>query len=590
MNRNLKAIATLVLASAVTVAYAQPAPAAPAPVKHHAHKTSVQEQIEELQEQMNQQRQEINSLRQQLDQRNDQLQQAQSTAQQSQTAAQQAQSAASEAQQKLSDQTQAVTSLQTAVNQMKQQNAQVVTSVQQTQARITKMVEHPDVIHYKGITVSPAGSFIEAATVYRQGATGGGINTAFGAVPINNSPASQISEFYGSGRQSRLALTATGKLDNVTMTGHYEMDWLGAGAASNNNQSNSYTVRMRQLWAQAALKDGFTFTAGQMWSLVAEDGNAIDNDSETLPDAIDPQYEAGFVWNRQYGARVTKNLGKKVWFGASLENDQMLVAGGNLPTNELVGSNGNGGGLYNPGANYSYNIAPEVVAKLVAQPGWGHWELFGVARFFRDRVYPTNGSAPYNDTTNGGGIGASVRGPLSKYFVVGLKGLYGYGTGRMGSSALGDVTLRPDGTIAPLHTFSALSTLQFKPTKQLLIYANYGGDYAGRRYFGTSGEGYGSPYANMSGCNAEPTPSGPYASSVPNAPANCKGNTKDVQEFTMGNWYNFYSGPKGTLKFGLQYARFRRDLWSGIGGPNNPDGGAKGTDNMFWTSFRYYLP
>jgi hypothetical protein len=590
MNRNLKAIATLVLASAVTVAYAQPAPAALAPVKHHAKKTSVQEQIEELQEQMNRQRQEINALRQQLDERSQQLQQAQSTAQQSQSAAQQAQSTASEAQQKLSDQTQAVTSLQAAVNQMKQQNAQVVTSVQQTQAKITKLVEHPDVIHYKGITVSPAGSFLEAATVWRQGATGGGINTAFGAVPINNSPASQTSEFYGSGRQSRLALTTSGKLDNVTLTGHYEMDWLSAGATSNNNQSNSYTVRVRQLWAQAALKDGFTFTAGQMWSLATEDGNAIDNGSEVLPDSIDPQYEAGFVWNRQYGARITKNLGKKAWFGASLENDQMLVAGNGLPRNELVGSAGNGGGLYNPGANYSYNIAPELVAKLVAQPGWGHWELFGVARFFRDRVYPTNGSAPYNDTTNGGGIGASVRGPLGKYFVVGLKGLYGYGTGRMGSSAIGDVTLRPDGTIAPLHTFSALSTLQIKPTKKLLVYANYGGDYVGRRYFGNTGEGYGSPYTNMSGCNTESVPSGPYTGSVPNAPANCGGNTKDVQEFTMGDWYTFYSGAKGTVKFALQYARFRRDIWSGIGGPNNPGGGAHGTDNMVWTSFRYYLP
>jgi chromosome segregation ATPase len=161
MNRNLKAIASLVLASAVTAAYAQPSGAAPAPVKHHhAHKTSIQEQIEELQEQMNQQSREINSLRRKLNERNEQLQQAQATAQQSQTAAQQAQSTASDAQQKLSDQTEAVTSLQTAVNQMKQQNTQVITSVKQAQAKMTKMVEHPDTIHYKGVTVSPAGSFI----------------------------------------------------------------------------------------------------------------------------------------------------------------------------------------------------------------------------------------------------------------------------------------------------------------------------------------------------------------------------------------------------------------------------------------------
>ena len=156
MNRNLKAIATLVLASAVTVAYGQPAPAAPAPVKHHAHKTTVQEQIEELQEQMNQQRQQIEALRQQLDERNEQLQQAQSTAQQSQSAAQQAQSTASEAQQKLSDQTQAVTSLQTAVEQMKQQDASLETTVKENQANAVKKSELSPLAFQKiklGVTV-----------------------------------------------------------------------------------------------------------------------------------------------------------------------------------------------------------------------------------------------------------------------------------------------------------------------------------------------------------------------------------------------------------------------------------------------------
>jgi hypothetical protein len=591
MKINLKALASLVLVSTVSAAYAQPAAA---PKHHYRHnvvkKNSIESQIQALQQQMEEQRDEINDLQQKLNERNEELQQAQTAAQQAQTAAQQAQAAADQQQQSLTSNAQAVSSLQSSVADLKASNEQTVATVKQAQAKVTKMVEHPDVLRLKGVTISPSGSFIEAATVWRQGATAGGINTAFTAVPLDNSPASNISEFYGSGRQSRLALTAVGKTSAMTMTAHYEMDWLSAGATSNNNQSNSYTMRVRQLWAQAALKDGWTFTGGQMWSLVTEDGKGIENDTETLPDSIDPQYTAGFVWNRQYGFRVTKNLGKKFWLGVSAENDQMLLSGNSLPSNELVGSAGNGGGLYNGGANYSYNLAPEMVAKLVAEPGWGHWELFGVSRFFHDRVYPT-GSSPYNDSTVGGGIGASVRGPLlDKKIVIGLKGLYGDGTGRMGSSTIADATLRPDGQLALLHTFSALSTIEVNPTKKLMVYANYGADYAGRRYFGTSGEGYGSPYTTMSGCNTESAPSGPYASGVPNAPANCKGNTKDVQEFTAGDWYNFYKGSKGTLRFGLQYAYFRRDLWSGIGGPNNPDGGAKGTDNMFWTSFRYYLP
>ena len=56
-----------------------------------------------------------------------------------------------------------------------------------------------------------------------------------------------MSEFYGSGRQSRVALKAVGKIDNMTLTGYYEADWLSAGTTSNNNQSNSYTMRQRQI-------------------------------------------------------------------------------------------------------------------------------------------------------------------------------------------------------------------------------------------------------------------------------------------------------------------------------------------------------
>ncbi len=75
--------------------------------------------------------------------------------------------------------------------------------------------------------------------------------------------------------------------------------------------------------------------------------------------------------------------------------------------------------------------------------------------------------------------------------------------------------------------------------------------------------------------------------------ANCKGNNKDVQEFTAGYWWNIIAGPKGRLRQGIQYSLIRRDLWSGAAGTGsvtNPDGGAYGDDNMIFTSFRYYLP
>lgn len=452
----------------------------------------------------------------------------------------------------------------------------------------TAEIGQPDVLHYKGITLSPQGSFIEAATVYRSAATGGGINTPFTSIPLRNSDAAQMSEFFGSARQSRLALKATGKLRDVKLTGYYEMDWLGAGITSNNNQSNSYVLRQRQLWLQAAFANGWTLTAGQMWSLATETAHGLDNGTEVLPATIDPQYSAGFVWARQYGFRVTKNFGNKFWLGASVENPQTLPGGSN-PSNQTLGQSGNGSGLYNPTANYSYNLAPDMIAKLAWEPGWGHYEVFGIARFFRNRIYPnapSSSAGAYNDSTVGGGIGASLRVPLAaKRVTFGLKGLYGDGTGRYGDSTIADITFKPDGQISPLHAFSALETLEFNPNKRLTIYTNYGGDYVGRDIHGNSG--YGLYTANMSGCNTEALPSGEYS---PGSTGTCAGNNKDVQEGTVGYWFNFYKGPKGMLRQGLQYSHFVRNLWSGAGGASNPGGGAKGTDNVFETSLRYYLP
>lgn len=440
-----------------------------------------------------------------------------------------------------------------------------------------------DGLRYKDITLSLKGSFLEGATVYRSAATGGGINTAMTKIPLEHSDAAQMSEFSGSGRQSRLALKATGELHNVKLTGYYEMDWLGTGITSNNNQSNSYVLRQRQLWAQAALSSGWSFTGGQMWSLATETTQGMENGTEILPSVIDPQYTAGFVWARQYGFRVTKDLGDTFWLGASAENPETLSpAGSNLPTNLLIGSAGTGGGLYNPTADYSFNLAPDLIAKAVWEPGWGHYELFGIARFFRDRVYPakTSSAGAYNDSTVAGGIGGGFRAPLArKRISVGLKGVWGEGVGRYGDSTIADITLRPDGQVAPLRAFSALGTLEAMATKRLSVYFNYGGDYVYRRFWGN--EGYGSPLTDMTGCKTEPLPGGAFS---PASPSGCSGNNKDVQEFSSGYWYDFYSGSKGRLRQGMQYSHVRRDLWSGIGGS------AQGNDHIFETSFRYYLP
>ena len=601
MNFRHKTVAAGVLAASLVVSYAyasDPTPPAKKPAATRKAKApagpTVEEQIQSLRLEFQGQ---IDSLKSSLAEKDAQVKQAQQAAFDAQAAAAKAQAAADAQQQAVNENAAAATTLKATVEDMRNVNAIAVGSITDETAAIKKAIANPDVINFKGVTISPTGSFLAAETVWRQGATGGDINTPFTGVPLANSDASQLSEFYGSGRQSRIAIKAIGKLPAMTLSGYYELDWLSAGVTSNNNQSNSYTLRQRQLWADALLNSGWDFSAGQGWSLATETTAGLTRGTEILPSTIDAQYEAGFVWTRQYSFRVSKAFNKKFFIGASAENAETLnPAGSNLPTNVLLGSGGTGGGLYNLNANYSFNYAPDIIVKVALEPGWGHWELIGIQRTFRDRIYPnapSSAAGAYNDKEMGAGIGGSFRAPLAnKKITIGLKGLWGQGVGRYGSSTIADVTIRPSGLLSPLHGFSALSTIELNPTPRLNMYFNYGADYIDRDYVlnGATQVGYGARSTNMSGCTVEPVSTASIPAAAPIAPSNCGNNNKDVQEFTAGYWYNIYNGPKGRLRQGVQYSWFERDLWSGAGGTTNPGGGARGKDNMVWTSLRYYLP
>ncbi len=605
MNSRFRSAAAAILAVCAVASYGYASDATP-PAKKHVHKKAepkgptVEEQIQALRTEMQTQ---IDSLKSDLANKDAQLKQAQQAATDAQAAAAKAQAAADVQSQALTENQSAVSTLKTTVTDLQANSVSLANTLSDETSKVKKEIENPEVIHFKGITLSPTGSFIAGETVYRSRAISGDINTQFNGVPLDAADAAKISEWQGTGRQSRVALKAIGKNEHFTMTGYYEADWLGTGITSNNNQSNSYVMRQRQLWAQAALDNGLTFTAGQMWSLATETTQGLSNGTEILPANIDPQYNVGFVWARQYGFRVTKAFSKQFFLGLSAENAEALnPAGSGLPTNVLIGAAGNSGGLYNPTANYSWNPAPDFILKAAVEPGWGHWELFGIGRFWRDRIYPNapaNSSFAYNDSTGSAGFGGSLRGPLAgKKVSLGIKGLYGQGVGRYGSSTIADITLRPNGTIAPLRNYSALATVEVAPDPRLTVYFMAGTDGVLRHLYNGGKEGYGAWTTNMSGCNTEVLPgtggAGAYGGGGtgfnPSTPANCGNQTKDIQEGTAGYWYYIYKGPKGGLRQGIEYSYFRKDLWSGGGGPLNPGNGAKGTDNMIWTSFRYYLP
>jgi hypothetical protein len=485
--------------------------------------------------------------------------------------------------------------------------------------------DEPQSLRFKGITLTPGGYFA-AETVWRNRAVGSDINSAFNNVPLPGNDQSHLTEFNASGRQSRIAMLAQGKLKNITIGGYYEMDFLSAGVTSNDNQSNSYTLRQRQFWAQAKFNSGWTVTGGQMWSLVTETKAGLDNRSEATTQTIDAQYNVGFSWARQYGFRVAKSFGDKFWLGASVEEAQTTVTvhGQNASTNFLVGSYGIGAGLYNATANYAFSASPDFVVKAAWQPkGWGHYEIFGILTTPRDRVYPCaqvlagvscggvsgpSGAGAFNDTRSGGGVGANARARFFKHVDLGVHVFAGDGIGRYGSVGLPQATIRPNGTIAPIRNYQSLGTIEYFSNK-LDVYAYLGDEYESRAGYATSATtavGYGSPLFANSGCWSEPAPtaSGSITGTsngvsgavgfVPGSLSNCTNDTKHEMEGTLGFWYRFYKGSKGTVQFGMQESYFLRYDWNGVGNKTGVGAGISGaphgTDNMVFTSFRYVLP
>src|SRR4030095_8265029 len=116
-----------------------------------------------------------------------------------------------------------------------------------------------------------------------------------------------------------------------------------------------------------------------------------------------------------------------LWFGVSVENPALLTAAGNIPAvvDGLVVnfSNVGTGGFLN-GVNVSSDQAPDIIVKIALDPGWGHFEVFGLQRFFTDATFcsdPVPTGCALNrvnsKTTNGTAVGGSALLPLIRNFL-----------------------------------------------------------------------------------------------------------------------------------------------------------------------------
>ncbi len=560
---------------------------------------------------------------QQIQQLTQQLQQAQQNCQQAQAAATAASNKATAAQVQASQERRTMDELKsdladlktvsnTASNNPELKNA--VLSLQdspqtsggeRTQVINTQM-ESPITIRFRGINITPGG-YAAAEFVRRSRALGADLPTPFNSLTMPGASQSQLSEFFGSGRQSKATVFVEDRVKNVDLSSYVSGDFLSAGVTSTSTQTNGYTFRLRQAWAQAKFDNGWSFLGGQTWSLVTEDATGIapDDDmgktNDVRPKTIDPSYNVGFDFARQYGIRLTKKFGNKFAFAVAIENPQATLTTHGNASNFLLGEGG-ASNSYNTTSNYSFNPSPDIIAKVAFDPGFGHYEVFGLVDRFTDRIFPcveytndptlcgTSASATgaYNASKTGGGVGASARWTFAKHVTFGLKGFGGSGVGRYAPGGLSDASISADGTIHLIKNLHGLGTLEWHG-KKLDIYSYGGVEYAGRSWGIDETNpskpvqvGYGAPGFNNAGCYTEIAPgSGGFS---PGSLAGCTADTRALMEGTVGFWYRFYSGPRGRFQYGTQFSYVTRNTWSGNGRQPN------GLDGMVFTSFRYYLP
>jgi hypothetical protein len=569
---------------------------------------------------------------QQIQQLSQQLQQAQQNWQQAQSTASDAVAKAAAAQAQASQEQQTVGALQGDVASLKTSTNNTAMTLQESLKEVKNvddMWETPMSIHLKGITITPGG-FVAAEFVRRSRELGADVTTPFNSVTMPGASQSQLPEFFGSARQSRPTIFVGGRLKNVDLSAYVSTDFLSAGVTSTATQTNSYTLRLRQAWGQAKFNNGWKLLGGQMWSLVTENraGIAPSDDigrvNDARPTTIDPGYNVGFSFARQYGLRVTKDFGDKVSVAFAVENPQGTLTTHSNEANYLLGEAG-ASNSYNTTSNYAANPSPDLIAKMAFDPGFGHYEVFGLVDRFTGRIFPcveylanpalcgtvgASATGAYNHSKEGGGFGANARWNFAnKHVVFGLHGFGGSGIGRYGAAQLSDVSINPDGTVHLIKDLQGLATLEWHG-KKLDLYSYVGAEYAARTYgfdhyvpnptTGTpvGNVGYGAPTFKNYGCYVETTPATGVTSGVttsagfdPGALANCTGDTRAIIEGTAGFWYTFYNGPKGRFRFGTQYSYVTRQTWSGANSSGTPGAlSPEGLDGMVFTSLRYYLP
>ena len=415
-------------------------------------------------------------------------------------------------------------------------------------------------------TIVPVG-FMDLTAVWRNENAGSGIGSNFGSVPLNNAnPGGHLSEFRFSPQNSRIGFRIDANVKGAHVIGYNEFDFLGTSGSNAVGVTNgAFVPRLRLFWVDVR-KDQFEFLAGQSWSLLTPSRRGI----SPLPGDIfytqvmDVNYVIGLPWTRQPGLRFVYHPSDKVAIAFAAENPNQYVGGsaGGSSTVLPAALTGLAGTQFDNTTTNNLstpNLTPDFISKIAFDPSARvHFEINGIERNFKD--WNPNTNVHYTKAGGGGSFNSNVQIVRNLNLIENL--YWSDGGGRYIFGQVPDVVVRTDASISPIHAGGTVDGFEWQASKNWLLYAYYGGMYAGKDVVvdvnGTSLVGYGFRGGSQN---------------------------RAVQEVTFGYVQNIWKDPKyGALSMITQYEWLNRDPWSVLSGPKNAH------DSSIYVDVRYTLP
>lgn len=434
-------------------------------------------------------------------------------------------------------------------------------------------VANPLSIKIGGAELTPGG-FLDLTGIFRSTNDGtSGLSTNLSSIPYNNTlPAGALSEFRLTSQGSRLSLKVDADISHSTaVTGYFESDFNGYEPANSDSSTKSDSFRLRVAWAQ--VRHGrWEVVTGQTWSLLTPTRVGLSPASENIFTALrlDSSYLAGMVFSRQPGVRFTYRPTKWAELAVSLENpDQFVPSSVVYPTDgstNYFSTQFDNGSSNTSASSAASNVAapnlhPDLIVKTALDWKLGgkafHADFGAIARSFKD--YDNLITPHATDTITEGAFQADVNFEVAKNFHLIGNSFYGDGGGRYIGTLGPDVIVKPNGSLSPVRSGSAVLGYEWQATPKLMLDSYYSGAYFWRNYQTTTS-------ALGAACGAPST----YCVGF-GFPGSANTNNKDYQEVSFGVIPTIWSSPNyGRLQFISQFSYVVRSPWYvAAGGPKN---------------------